>query len=347
MIKKLYTKIFKLADYATTKNIRKMHYQTPFSLYEGKDLIYGKNNKTNRFDIYYPKIYEDKKLPTILNIHGGGYVAGSKENESEFCRRIATKGFCVINMEYTLADKEGFPKPVFEVFDLFNFIENNSSISSHIDYDNFFIAGDSAGGHIASTVANIQCNEDIKKVFDVNGGPKIKGLILNSPVFGVFKFGNLPILKNKFEEIVFGDYKGTPIQQYCHNFDILSKNFPSTIIFSANNDILKFHTKMFCKRAKKLGLNVQSYNFTAGKSLGHDFIIYNLENNESKFAINQISNFIIANQNNQLSQGVNEYNINLKTMAKTKNSNKMKEGKLTKRQLLTEQKENSYCETTL
>ena len=40
MIKKLYTKIFKLADYATTKNIRKMHYQTPFSLYEEKNLIY-------------------------------------------------------------------------------------------------------------------------------------------------------------------------------------------------------------------------------------------------------------------------------------------------------------------
>ena len=325
MIKSIYKKIFKLADKSIVKKCLKINYKMSEFVTSKVDLVYGKDSKRNRFDLYYPK-NNNYKLPTILNVHGGGYVAGSKENEIEYCCKLAELGFCVINMEYTLSEQEGFPKPVFEVFDLFNYIEKNEEISSHIDYDNFFLAGDSAGGHIVSSVANIQCNEKIKEHFKVVGGPEIKGVILNSPVFGAFRFGNLPFIKKDFEKIVFGEYAGSELQNYCHNLDILTDKFPPVIIFSASNDFIKIHANMFCKKAKELGLNVRSYTFLTGKHLGHDFIIYNLREKEGKFALEQIKNFVYDVVDEKLKQGVFCEKINLSKIERLeKKKNKKKE----------------------
>ena len=314
ILKSLYTKIFRLAENVQFK--KQMKFKTPSHIQEKLDIVYGKDEQSNRFDIYYPKNLEGQKLPTILNIHGGGYIAGKKENSAEYCRKLANKGYCVINMEYTLADKEGFPKPVYDAFDLFDYISKDEEIMSHVDYNNFFIAGDSAGGHIASSIANIQCNEDVKKEFNVSGGPKIKGLILNSPVFGVFRFGNFPILKKTFEKLVFGKYRGSKIQQYCHNFDILNKNFPPTITFSADNDFIRIHNSMFCKKAEALGLDVQSYNFVSGKHLSHDFIIFNTDGKEGQFALDKIDNFINDTMGNRLKKGVYKTKVNLSKKVK-------------------------------
>lgn len=317
MIKKLYAKIFKLADRNIVKKRLSSGLKTPSYLKEELDIVYGGDSERNRVDIYYLKKYSHKKLPTIINIHGGGYVAGSKENLSEYSMKLAEQGYFVLNMEYTLSEQEGFPKPVFEVFDLFQFLEKNKDIEEHIDYDHLFLAGDSAGGHIASTVANIQCNPSVKEHFRVSGGPKISGLILNSPVFGAFRFGNLPIIKRDFEEIVFGKYAGSKLQRYCQNLDILTDKFPPTIIFSANNDFIRIHDIIFCRKAEELGLDVQSYNFVTGKHLGHDFIIYNLSEKEGLFALEKIKAFISDVINDTLPKGVIKENVNLRKKPKT------------------------------
>lgn len=326
MIKSIYKKIFKLADKNIVKKCLKTNYKISKFVTDKVDFVYGKDIKRNRFDLYYPK-NNNQKLPTILNVHGGGYVAGSKENEIEYCCKLAELGFCVINMEYTLSEQEGFPKPVYEVFDLFNYIENDKEISSHIDYDKFFLAGDSAGGHIVSSVANIQCNDEIKKRFGVEGGPEIKGLILNSPVFGAFRFGNLPFIKRDFEKIVFGKYVGSELQNYCHNLDILTDKFPPVIIFSASNDFIKIHANMFCKKAKELGLNVQSYTFVTGKHLGHDFVIYNLSDKEGIFALEKIKTFVNDVIDGNLKQGVFCEKINLSKVERLEKRNKKKKDK--------------------
>lgn len=72
----------------------------PCDLVVKENIQYGKDEFDNVFDVYYPENCQDKKLPTILHIHGGGYVAGSKEQRERYCMLLAKKGYCVINMEY-------------------------------------------------------------------------------------------------------------------------------------------------------------------------------------------------------------------------------------------------------
>lgn len=51
----------------------------PCGLVVKENIQYGKDEFDNVFDVYYPENCQDKKLPTILHIHGGGYVAGSRD----------------------------------------------------------------------------------------------------------------------------------------------------------------------------------------------------------------------------------------------------------------------------
>ena len=84
ILKSLYTKIFRLAENVQFK--KQMKFKTPSHIQEKLDIVYGKDEQSNRFDIYYPKNLEGQKLPTILNIHGGGYIAGKKR---KLCRILS------------------------------------------------------------------------------------------------------------------------------------------------------------------------------------------------------------------------------------------------------------------
>lgn len=63
------------------------------------DLQYGPNEKWNTLDVYLPK-KEDKPFPVIINIHGGGWVYGTKEVYQYYGMGLAKRGFAFINPNY-------------------------------------------------------------------------------------------------------------------------------------------------------------------------------------------------------------------------------------------------------
>ena len=311
MLKKMYIKMFKYTDISAKKRMLRQNIKKPESLKQQLDIMYGEDKINNTFDIIYPVSQENKKLTTIINIHGGGYVAGLKELCIIHCYRLAETGYCVINMEYTKAETKGFPTPIFETFQLLNYIQSHEEIARHIDFDKLFLCGDSAGGHISALVANILESDDLKQKFGVKSNLKVKGLILHSPVFGVFKFGKLRYLRKKMEEVVYNEYNNQSIKNCCNNLELLSKNFPPCIIFTANNDILNIHTNILIKKAKKLNLAVYNYNFITGKNLFHDFTISYPDGKEAKFARQKTKLFIDAVLNNTLINSCGKKNISL------------------------------------
>ena len=63
-----------------------------------KDIRYG-DDEVQILDIYKPLMNEEdgeKKLPVIVNVHGGGWVYGKKEGYQFYCMELAGKGFTVI-----------------------------------------------------------------------------------------------------------------------------------------------------------------------------------------------------------------------------------------------------------
>ena len=292
----------------------------PENIIADYDISYGENSE-NLYDVYYPKNTEKEKFTTILNIHGGGYVGGSKKQDRLFCMLLASLGYMVVNMEYTNANKQPFPTPIEEVYKVMKNLGENENYHQKIDYNNFFLSGDSAGGHIASLVANAQANDMLKYDLNLCGGVKIKGLILISPTFSAFNFLNVPILKNVMKNVMFGKDYEKEMPEICNVNNNLINNFPPAIIFSANNDFIKMHANKFCKNAKEFGIDVEHYIFTSGEKLGHDFIINYPHKKEGLFAISKIDKFIQNVQNNTLTSGVKVEKVDLNFKKKTKNKN--------------------------
>ena len=266
--KSLYHSVWKFAYKFNKRSI--VNFDSVFSR---NGIRYGTDETNNVFDIHYPKFKPNAKLPTILIVHGGGYVAGYKDNLDSYAKTLASKGFCVVNMEYTKCDgPEGkyFLNQISEVYDLFDYINKSEDIKKHIDFNNIFMSGDSAGAHIVSMVTNIQTNPALKNIFNLAGGPNIKGCILISPMFGPYKIG-LPVRK-KFEKIVYGELDDK-FKAKCYPFDVLSRHFPPSIMLTFKNDFLvKKHQKEFLKKARKLNLSVELCEVLKGYKIFHDVI---------------------------------------------------------------------------
>lgn len=285
-----------------------------------RNIQYGKDDVLNVLDVFYPQNSGDKKLTTIFNVHGGGYVAGAKEQSDGYCKLLSKLGYLVVNVEYCNSKFKPFNEAVNEVISALEFMKNDEKISSLVDFDNLFISGDSAGGHLASVVANAKTNSNVGKFF--RSVPcSFKGCIFTSPTFCTFKFMNFPYPKNNFENLVFGKETSREIKKICDVSDNLSTNFPPTIIFSASTDFINIQAKYFCKNAKQFNFPVEHIIFTSGEKISHDFTLTYANLKEGKYALYLIDNFIKNAKQNNLPNEVVTKSVNLKKEKLVKNEN--------------------------
>ena len=291
ILEKIYNLFWGLTDKGIYEIKERQNYKLPNTIKEIVNIRYAEIDEECVFDMYYPKSLSRKKLPTILHIHGGAYVAGSKELNTEYCRILCQQGYCVLNMNYVLSPKEGFPRPVYDVFRLFKFIERTSNINKHIDFNNFVISGDSAGGHIAGLVANIQTNKGLKERFQLSGGPKIKGCILTCSMMSVYKFNGLwP--KKRFEGLVFKENSGKRVVEDCNILNNLTPDYPPTILISVNVDFIKLHANMFDDKADILGNYYEHYTIVSGDHIMHDMTMLFPYDHECLVAMSRIVTFL-------------------------------------------------------
>ena len=75
-----------------------------YTLY--RDISYGEK-EVNVMDVYIPgKAYKRESNGVILFIHGGSWSGGDKADETVRCRMLASQGYIVANVNYTLWSEE-------------------------------------------------------------------------------------------------------------------------------------------------------------------------------------------------------------------------------------------------
>ena len=101
-------------------------------------------------DIYQPKNIEQlNAMPTVVWIHGGGWVSGSKEHARGYFKLLANQGFNVVSVEYQFAPEAIYPTQLQQVDHALNFLQLNAA-QYRINPNQLYLAGDSAGANIAS-----------------------------------------------------------------------------------------------------------------------------------------------------------------------------------------------------
>ncbi|KAM0224324.1 hypothetical protein ACHAPA_009863 [Fusarium lateritium] len=107
--------------------------------------------------IFYPKSFDvnsQKKLPTILSIHGGGFVIGDPRDDDDFNYTFANMhSVIVIALNYSKAPRARFPTAIYDLEQLILAILCDSSLP--IDQDRVALMGSSAGGNLALSVSTL------------------------------------------------------------------------------------------------------------------------------------------------------------------------------------------------
>jgi acetyl esterase len=100
--------------------------------------------------VYAPK--EERDLPALVYLHGGGWVLGDLDSVDRVCRSLSVAAGCVVfSVDYRLAPENKFPIPVEDCYQATNWIVENGT-NQRIDPTRVAVGGDSAGGNLAAAV---------------------------------------------------------------------------------------------------------------------------------------------------------------------------------------------------
>jgi acetyl esterase len=95
------------------------------------------------------RIYEPATSPAdrvIVYLHGGGWVEGGLKSHDRFCQTLAARaGVPLIAADYRLAPEHPFPAAIEDAWAVTSWAAGR--------YDRLAVAGDSAGGQLAASVA--------------------------------------------------------------------------------------------------------------------------------------------------------------------------------------------------
>ena len=111
------------------------------------DVIYTSGSGfQEKLDLYIPNKTE-KLAPAIINIHGGGWVNGSKEQQGGF-NGYFKNGFVVANIEYRMTHEAKAPAAVEDARCALAYLIRHAA-ELNIDVNRIVVMGGSAGGHLA------------------------------------------------------------------------------------------------------------------------------------------------------------------------------------------------------
>ncbi len=92
------------------------------------------------------------EAPALLYLHGGGWVIGNLDSHDEICRWLANEaGAVVISVDYRLAPEHKFPAAIEDCRATLAFMQSAAD-ELGIDAGHIAVAGDSAGGNLATVL---------------------------------------------------------------------------------------------------------------------------------------------------------------------------------------------------
>lgn len=236
------------------------------------DLRYGQYAE-NLLDVYCPK-GTTTPLPTIVSIHGGGWVYGDKELYSHYCMRLVQRGFTVVNFTYRLAPEHKYPAAVQDACAVMAWMQQNAA-AYFIDLNNVFMVGDSAGGQLCHQVLTLLTNPRYAALFDF-APPKdfrVNACALNCGFyfFPISRFVQPKWCGAMIQAYFPEDYVPLLKQLKPHRF--MDRNFPPAIVMSSANDFLKRMAKPMYRLLRRRGVEARLhiYGTRAQKEIGHVF----------------------------------------------------------------------------
>lgn len=180
----------------------------PFKVFHGtapgvrvvRDIAFTEFGRRGHLDLYLPEVRGTEPAPVLLQVHGGGWVLGRKDQQGlPLMRHLAAKGWICVAINYRLAPRDRFPAQIIDVKHAINWVRTHIADYGG-DPDYLAITGGSAGGHLAALAAltpgdaayqpgfegadtSVQCAVPFYGVYDFAGASGLRSAELMRDLF--------------------------------------------------------------------------------------------------------------------------------------------------------------------
>jgi acetyl esterase len=121
----------------------------------------------------YRPVQSEATPPTVAFFHGGGFIAGDLESHDGLCRELALASRClVLAVDYRLAPEHPFPAGLEDADDATHWLAQQAATLGG-DPRRLAVAGDSAGANLATAVALMARDRDLRLGFQLLLYPKL------------------------------------------------------------------------------------------------------------------------------------------------------------------------------
>lgn len=241
--------------------------QTHLNIPYGKDTL-------QRMDIYLPANRTTDSTKSLILIHGGGWISGSKADFVTYIDSFKARlpDYAIFNINYRLVNGSNlFPTQENDVKAAIDFIVGNAE-KYHVSKDHFALLGFSAGAHLALLQAYKNPSPGIKAVVDYFGPTDLVAMY-NNPWHPLVPLA-LQMITGKLPE------HDKTIFEQSSPAHFVSKASPPTLILHGGKDVVVnvSQSKLLAQKLKEAGVK-------------HELYIYPFEGHGRWYGQSQLSSF--------------------------------------------------------
>jgi acetyl esterase/lipase len=139
-----------------------------------------------RLDVYRRQKSDQKPRPGLIYVHGGGWIIGQKWQQGRpMLHHFAERGWIAISIEYRLSPRATFPEHLVDVKRAIAWVRAHAG-ELGVDPAFLVVAGNSAGGHLASLAALTADDRTLQPGF-ADADTSVAACV---SLYGVYDLGN-------------------------------------------------------------------------------------------------------------------------------------------------------------
>ncbi|MFV5404060.1 alpha/beta hydrolase [Acinetobacter sp. 228] len=249
-----------------------------------QNIVYAPQQNLS-LDLYQPQnIASIGPRPTIVWIHGGGWISGSKEHARGYFKLLAAQGYNVVSVQYQFAPKATYPSQLHQINQALKFLDTYAD-TYHIDAQNLYLAGDSAGANLASHYAALLTNPAFAEQSGIQPylqPGQLKGLILHCGIYDLEAFASTAPEEMKIVEwgvynliqAYTGERKNdATFLKHISPIQYITPSYPPVFISGGNKDFLTDTQSLpFVKALKEQQIPVTAVFYPESKAwLIHEY----------------------------------------------------------------------------
>ncbi|MGB6059337.1 MAG: alpha/beta hydrolase [Microthrixaceae bacterium] len=196
-----------------------------------------------KLDVYTPleKPSAGEKRPAVLQIHGGAWILGSKDEQGiPLLNHLASCGWVGFNANYRLSPKVHYPDHLVDCKTALAWIREHAD-EYNVDPDFIVVTGGSAGGHLCALVALTQNDKAFQPGFE-DADTSVQAAV---PFYGVYDLTDRERLNGRefrqlMAKVVMGFGQDDRLEDWAaySPLDRITDEAPPMMILHGDRDVL-------------------------------------------------------------------------------------------------------------